>query len=85
MLVSGLSPVTGLKAPGGAFYAFPKIQEKLGITGLEFLEAAIERNLILVNGGTFSQRDTHFRLSYAVPEHKLQAGLEVLVSLLSGG
>ncbi|MFO0860671.1 MAG: aminotransferase class I/II-fold pyridoxal phosphate-dependent enzyme [Phycisphaerales bacterium] len=84
MVVNALSPVTGLKAPGGAFYAFPKIPEKLGMTGLQFLEAAIERNLILVNGGTFSQRDTHFRLSYAVPEHKLRAGLDVLVSLLSG-
>ena len=36
------------------------------------------------SGGTFSQRDTHFRLSYAVPQHKLQAGLEVLTNLLSG-
>lgn len=84
MVVKALAPVTGLKAPGGAFYAFPKIPEKLGMNGLQFLEAAIERNLILVNGGTFSLRDTHFRLSYAVPEYKLQAGLEVLVSLLSG-
>jgi len=84
MVVQALAPLTGLKAPGGAFYAFPKIPEKLGMTGLQFLEAAIERNLILVNGGTFSQRDTHFRLSYAVPEHKLEAGLQVLVELLSG-
>ncbi|MGH7241836.1 MAG: pyridoxal phosphate-dependent aminotransferase [Phycisphaerales bacterium] len=84
MVVKALAPVTGLQAPGGAFYAFPKIPEKLGMNGLQFLEAAIARNLILVNGGTFSLRDTHFRLSYAVPEYKLQAGLDVLVSLLSG-
>ena len=74
----------GAPAKVAAFYAFPKIPEKLGMTGLQFLEAAIERNLILVNGGTFSQRDTHFRLSYAVPVHKLEAGLEVLTKLLSG-
>ncbi|MBX3378746.1 MAG: aminotransferase class I/II-fold pyridoxal phosphate-dependent enzyme [Phycisphaeraceae bacterium] len=84
MVMAAIGPVTGLKAPGGAFYAFPKIPEKLGMTGLEFLEAAIARNVILVNGGTFSQRDSHFRLSYAVPEHKLEAGLEVLSGLLSG-
>ncbi len=84
MVVAALGPVTGLKAPGGAFYAFPKIPERLRMTGLQFLEAAIDRNVILVNGGTFSQRDTHFRLSYAVPEHKLEAGLAVLSELLAG-
>jgi aspartate/methionine/tyrosine aminotransferase len=84
LVVSKLSKVTELATPGGAFYAFPKIPEKLGMTGSQFLEAAIAKNVILVNGGTFSQRDTHFRLSYAVPPHKLEAGLEVLTNLLSG-
>jgi aspartate/methionine/tyrosine aminotransferase len=84
LVVSKLSKVTELATPGGAFYAFPKIPEKLGMSGSQFLEAAIAKNVILVNGGTFSQRDTHFRLSYAVPPHKLEAGLEVLTQLLSG-
>lgn len=84
MVVEALRPVCELSVPGGAFYAFPRIPERLGMSGQQFLEAAIARNVILVNGGTFSQRDTHFRLSYAVPEAKLRAGLEVLVSLMRG-
>ncbi|MEM6552244.1 MAG: aminotransferase class I/II-fold pyridoxal phosphate-dependent enzyme [Planctomycetota bacterium] len=76
--LSGLYEVT---TPGGAFYAFPQVPEGLGMTGTHFTESLIERNVICIGGGVFSQRDTHFRISYACDEATLERGLEVLVSV----
>jgi aspartate aminotransferase/aminotransferase len=39
---------------------------------------AIQHNLLIIPGGVFSRRDTHFRLSYAAPDSTLERGLEVL-------
>ena len=33
--------------------------------GTEFVAEAIRNNLLIIPGGTFSRRDTHFRISYA--------------------
>jgi bifunctional pyridoxal-dependent enzyme with beta-cystathionase and maltose regulon repressor activities len=55
------------------------------MTGTEFMERAVDRRVLLVPGGVFSARDTHVRLSFAVPEPTLQEGLDVLVDLLQGG
>jgi len=70
-----------LTAPGGAFYAFPKVPEHLGQTATQFIEAALKRNLVMIPGNVFSQRDTHFRSSYAAPDDKLAQGLDILVDL----
>jgi aspartate aminotransferase/aminotransferase len=42
---------------------------------------AIKQNLLLIPGQTFSRRDTHFRLSYAASEAKLDQGIEILQQL----
>ena len=42
---------------------------------------AIERELLIIPGNIFSDRDTHFRISYAAPWETLQRGLEVLREL----
>jgi aminotransferase len=70
-----------LTAPGGAFYAFPKVPEHLGLTGTEFVKRAIEKSLLVIPGGVFSERDTHFRLSYACGDECLDQGLDILVEL----
>ena len=62
---------------GGAFYVFPKVPEGRG-TAQEFVAKAIENELLIIPGGIFSQRDTHFRISYAASEATLERGLEVL-------
>lgn len=80
-VVERLSPHYELTTPGGAFYAFPKVPEKLGMTASQFVEKAVEHNLLIIPGGVFSQRDTHFRLSYACNDAMLDRGLDVLVKL----
>jgi len=83
LVVSKLSAVTEVAVPGGAFYAFVKIPERLGIDDAEFLERCIERNLLIIPGNVFSRRSTHFRVSYATNVDALERGLDLLVELLS--
>jgi len=83
-VVERLSPHYQLSAPGGAFYAFPEVPPSLGLTGSQFVEKAIEKNLLCIPGSVFSQRDTHFRISYACDDAMLDRGLDVLVELAGG-
>ncbi|QDU20443.1 pyridoxal phosphate-dependent aminotransferase [Urbifossiella limnaea] len=64
-----------LAVPGGAFYLFPKAPWG---TGTEFVSEAIRNNLLVIPGGTFSGRDTHFRISYAATDETLDRGIEIL-------
>ncbi len=84
MVVRALGGLTDLATPTGAFYAFVKVPPSLGMTGTQFVEKAIERSVLIIPGGVFSRRDTHFRLSFAAPEDKLRAGLEILAELMRG-
>ncbi|HEY7086626.1 MAG TPA: aminotransferase class I/II-fold pyridoxal phosphate-dependent enzyme [Tepidisphaeraceae bacterium] len=65
--------------PGGAFYIFPKSPR--GISATDFVTKAIENNVLIIPGGVFSERDTHFRISYATTDEKLKRGCEILCSL----
>jgi len=69
-----------LEKPAGAFYAFPAVPR--GITATEFCTRAIEHNVLTIPGGVFSERDTHFRVSYATTDEKLEQGCEILCSLV---
>ena len=80
-VVERLSPHYELTTPGGAFYAFPKVPEGLGLTGSQFVEKAIQNNVLIIPGNVFSGRDTHFRLSYACDDTMLDRGLDVLIEL----
>mgnify|MGYP001279872974 CR=1 FL=1 len=82
MVVSRLREVTEVTTPGGAFYAFVKIPERMKMTGAQFFEKAAEQKVLVVPGGTFSRRDTHFRLSFATARPQLEKGLELLVGLM---
>ncbi len=80
--------VTGLRAAGyevaptgGAFYVFPKVPNSQG-TASEFVARAIAKELLIIPGNIFSDRDTHFRISYAAPLETLERGLRVLEELL---
>lgn len=84
MVIEKLSPLTEIASPGGAFYAFIKVPEHLGITGTQFVERAIERNLLMIPGGVFSAKDTHFRISFATRRDKLTQGLDIIADLLQG-
>ena len=74
-IVEGLSDLYDLTVPEGAFYAFPKSPHG---SGSEFVARAIENNLLIIPGKIFSQRDTHFRISYAASDEMIDRGIEVL-------
>jgi aspartate aminotransferase/aminotransferase len=67
--------------PEGAFYIFPKAPP--GQTGSDFVARAIENNVLVIPGNVFSERDTHFRISYATTDERLQQGCEILCKLAS--
>jgi len=79
MVDEALGETFGLVKPGGAFYAF--VPAPKGMTGTEFVTRAIENNVLVIPGNVFSERDTHFRISYATRDEKLAQGLETLVKL----
>ncbi len=81
LVVDGLSDLYELTTPGGAFYAFPRIPSRgkdKQETGKAFVERAIASNLLVIPGGIFSARDTHFRISFAASDETLGRGIEVL-------
>jgi len=69
-----------VEKPQGAFYIFPKAPA--GLTGSQFATKAIENNVLVIPGNVFSERDTHFRISYATTDEKLVQGCEVLCGLV---
>ena len=83
MVIDFLGDLTELVIPEGAFYAFPKIPTGHDMCGMEFISKAIEHDVLVIQGDVFSKHDTHFRLSFAVPEDKLELGLTKLKTLLS--
>jgi aspartate aminotransferase len=62
----------------GAFYLFAKAPWG---TGSEFVAEAIRNDLLIIPGNVFSDRDTHFRISYAAEHRTLERGVEVLRKL----
>ena len=81
IVMETMGEVFGIVQPGGAFYAFCQVPPRLGITASQFVERAIENNVLVIPGGVFSNRDTHFRLSYACGDEKLRRGCEILARL----
>ncbi|HEV8292469.1 MAG TPA: aminotransferase class I/II-fold pyridoxal phosphate-dependent enzyme [Tepidisphaeraceae bacterium] len=65
--------------PEGAFYIFPRSPS--GITASAFVTKAIENNVLIIPGNVFSERDTHFRISYATTDEGLQKGCQILCDL----
>lgn len=77
-LIAGLKDRFKFSVPGGAFYLFA---ETPWGTGTEFVAEAIRNNLLIIPGGVFSPRDTHFRISYAAADSTLDRGIEILSRL----
>ena len=77
--VAELSPLVDVHSADGAFYLFLPAP---GGDGGELVARAIEKQLLIIPGGVFSDRDTHFRLSYATDAGTLDRGLEILKPLL---
>jgi aspartate/methionine/tyrosine aminotransferase len=80
-LVAGLEDLFEFTRPNGAFYLFPKAPWG---TGTEFVTEAIKHEILMIPGSIFSRQDTHFRISYAVPDEILERGIQLLRSLAKG-
>ncbi len=78
LLYDGLKDKFELVKPGGAFYAFVKSP---GGSGSNFVEKAIKNNVLIIPGNVFSEKDTHFRISYATSDDKIEQGVEILRGL----
>lgn len=75
-----------LEKPEGAFYAFPKVpvgKRYPWKNDLEFVAKALEKEVLIVPGSTFSETHRHFRLSFAVADSVLKEGIERLNSLVA--
>ncbi|HEX4792548.1 MAG TPA: aminotransferase class I/II-fold pyridoxal phosphate-dependent enzyme [Humisphaera sp.] len=79
IIVNRLSRKFDIVKPQGAFYIFPKAPG--GQTASEFVTRAIESNVLIIPGNVFSERDTHFRISYATTDEKIEKGCEILCKL----
>jgi aspartate aminotransferase/aminotransferase len=84
MIYDGLKDSFELTKPGGAFYAFVKAPEWTS-SATEFVQKAIENNLLIIPGNVFSERDTHFRISYATTDEKIAEGIKILCRLADNG
>lgn len=72
-----LKGVYELAPPGGGFYFFPRVPAAYP-DATAFCERAVAERVLIIPGSVFSERDTHFRLSYATSDEKLEQGCEIL-------
>jgi len=75
IVYDGLKERFKVNKPAGAFYIFP---EAPGGDADQFVRRAIENNVLIIPGNVFSERNTHFRVSFAAADDTLQAGVDVL-------
>ncbi len=75
IIYNGLKDRFNVVKPGGAFYIFP---EAPGGDGDAFVKKAIENDVLIIPGGVFSERKTHFRISFAAADETLERGVEIL-------
>ena len=68
--------------PGGAFYIFAKAPWG---TGTEFAAAAVRERVLVIPGCVFSERDSHFRISFAAPDAVLEEACAILCKLARRG
>jgi len=83
MIYNGLKDKFEIVKPGGAFYAFVKAPQ-WAKSATEFVEKAIANNVLVIPGCVFSEKDTHFRISYATTDEKIAQGIEILCKLADG-
>jgi aspartate/methionine/tyrosine aminotransferase len=77
-LLNGIKDYYQIPNAGGAFYLFPRAP---GGNSTVFVEKAIQHDLLIIPGKTFSSVDTNFRISFAAKKHVLERGVEVLRKL----
>lgn len=84
MVVSRLREFTEVSVPEGAFYVFVKVPGRLGLTSNQFVDRCLAREVMVIPGDVFSDRDTHFRISFSAPRAKIEKGLDIICELMRG-
>ncbi|MBN2456728.1 MAG: aminotransferase class I/II-fold pyridoxal phosphate-dependent enzyme [Sedimentisphaerales bacterium] len=79
-IYDGLKGRFDIVRPAGAFYFFVKVPGSEGAA--EFVKRAIAENVLIIPGNVFSERDTHFRISFATSDEKIRQGVEILRRLV---
>ena len=74
----GLKQAFKLKKPEGAFYAFPEAPRG---DAEVFLQKCLKEEILIVPGKSFSRKNTHFRISFAVSDETLKRGIDGLVRI----
>ena len=82
LIYQGLNGVFDLVRPQGAFYAFVPAP---GGNATEFVTAAIKNNVLIIPGSVFSERDSHFRISYATDDDSIRKGIDRLCRVAEKG
>lgn len=77
-IFNGLKGAFPLQKPAGAFYAFVPAP---GGNATQFVSEAIKNNVLIIPGSVFSQRDSHFRISYATVDQQITKGIDRLCQL----
>lgn len=75
LIYDGLSENFNIVKPTGAFYIFP---EAPGGNGERFVAKAIENRVLIIPGTVFSEKNSHFRVSFAAPDDTISRGIEIL-------
>ncbi len=75
LIYEGLKEKFEVQKPSGAFYIFPKAPHD---DGDQFVQKAIEKNLLIIPGSVFSEKKTHFRISFAASDETILKGIEIL-------
>jgi aspartate aminotransferase/aminotransferase len=79
LIYEGLKDHFEIVKPGGAFYTFVKAPNG---SATQFVEKAIANNVLVIPGNVFSEKDTHFRISHATSNEKINKGIKILTSLV---
>jgi aspartate aminotransferase/aminotransferase len=81
MIYDGLKDRFEITRPRGSFYMFPKVPWG---SDEEFVSEAIRRNVLIIPGSVFSERNTHFRISFTAPDDEMRRGIDILNELAEG-
>jgi len=75
IIYEGLKENFNIVKPSGAFYVFPGLKKG---DASSFVEKAIQNKVLIIPGNVFSEKNTHFRISFAAPDDVLKMGVDVL-------
>lgn len=78
IMYNGLKSKYELKKPIGAFYAYVKYP----YDGEKFINDCLKKSLVVVSGKAFSEKNTHFRISFANKDEILKEGVKILNNLI---